>query len=156
MRKLESKSWSVDNGHFPYSKLSPLRYLSFGIPLSLPRLLNSLSPCIYSNFPPLTTLLRYSGSGLTTPMQTPALLTAPSFPATMSCTNSATCTLSWVGPTNTKLVDPASPRSQYPQANSHIGAPSCVVVWSFSSTETHSFSITFSSTTHSALGDGSS
>ena len=40
---------SSDNGHISFSKLSPLRYL-FIHTISLPRLLNSLSPRIYLIF----------------------------------------------------------------------------------------------------------
>ena len=113
----------------------------------------------------LTDLLRYSDSGSTTPVQTPALSTSvitPSFPVTMTRTTWPLAPLrasTHEGDTNsTKLVKSASSfrLSNLTYVDRLIGAPSCVMVRLFSSTEAQSYSITFSSTVHSILGDVSS
>lgn len=68
--KLDSESRRV--GITPLVSYQP----SITHPSSLPRLLNSLSPCISWSFARLTDPLRYSDSGSTTPVQTPVPLTS--------------------------------------------------------------------------------
>lgn len=117
-RELESESSRVGITAIllPLVSYHPCVTSSFGVPFSFPRLLNSLSPCLYSIFPPIDrplTLLRFwfhntiaIPSGYRT-----------AFPSYHDSHNSTTSSPSCVGSTSTKVVDPASPLSQWPQAD---------------------------------------
>ena len=110
----------------------------------------------------LTDLLRYLGSSSTTPVQSPAS-DRTVFPHHHDSHNSATCTPSCVDSQrrHNKYQVRRFGLRQWPQANlayidRPIGCAQRVVVRLFSSTEAQSCSTTFSSKTHSVLGDVSS
>ena len=100
------------------------------------------------NFPSTDRPPSLLGSGFTTPLQSPAD-DRTVFPRHRGSHNSLRAPAREGDTTSTKLVDSASSLRSWSQA-------SRVAVRTFSSTGTHGFSITFSSTAHSVLGDVSS